>query len=170
MAEADIDAVADVHVSSWRFAYAGLIPQPYLDGLSVEGNAERRRARFAVGDERVENLVAEDAAGEVVGWACLGPYRDDEGVGGMERDGEMYALYLRPGHIGHGIGHLLTEAVTRRAAERGFLWLRLWVLEGNERARRFYERAGFSADGGAEPFTVDGVDVPEIRYAKRLTA
>lgn len=44
----------------------------------------------------------------------------------------------------------------------------LWVLEGNARARRFYERSGFRADGTEEPFEVDGVAVPEVRYAGRL--
>ncbi|MEV5463785.1 GNAT family N-acetyltransferase, partial [Streptomyces cellulosae] len=38
----------------------------------------------------------------------------------------------------------------------------------NDRARRFYERAGFRADGAEEPFEVDGVAVPEVRYARPL--
>jgi RimJ/RimL family protein N-acetyltransferase len=45
----------------------------------------------------------------------------------------------------------------------------LWVLKGNTRARRFYERQGFAADGAEEPFEVDGVPVPEVRYTKALT-
>ncbi|NMO37509.1 hypothetical protein HG826_28780 [Streptomyces sp. GMY01] len=44
----------------------------------------------------------------------------------------------------------------------------LWVLKGNTRARRFYERAGFRADGAEEPFEADGVTVPEVRYATDL--
>ena len=45
----------------------------------------------------------------------------------------------------------------------------LWVLKGNARARRFYVRAGFRADGAEEPFEVDGVGVPEVRYVRVLT-
>jgi GNAT superfamily N-acetyltransferase len=170
MAEADIFAVSEVHVRGWQFAHEGLVPQSHLDGLDVAENAERRRGWFARAGDTVENLVAEDAGGSVIGWACLGPYRDDEGVGGMEHDGEVYALYLRPEVVGHGVGRALADAVAARAAARGFGWLRLWVLEGNARARRFYERAGFAADGGVEPFTVAGVDLPELRYARRLDA
>ena len=44
----------------------------------------------------------------------------------------------------------------------------LWVLKGNDRARRFYQRAGFTADGAEEPFDVDGVAVPEVRYVREL--
>jgi ribosomal protein S18 acetylase RimI-like enzyme len=169
MTRADIDAVAEVHVRSWQSAYAGLIPRSYLDRLDVARNADRRRELFGDGTGTVENLVAEDRTGTVAGWACLGPYRDDEGVGGdMEHDGELYAIYVHPERVGAGIGRALTEAVTARATARGFPWLRLWVLEGNASARRFYERAGFAPDGGAEPFTVEGVDVPELRYAMRL--
>ncbi|NUL25824.1 hypothetical protein HRW17_26205, partial [Streptomyces lunaelactis] len=44
----------------------------------------------------------------------------------------------------------------------------LWVLKENDRARRFYEKAGFAPDGAEEPFEVDGVAVPEVRYARAL--
>lgn len=44
----------------------------------------------------------------------------------------------------------------------------LWVLKGNARARRFYERAGFRPDGAEEPFEVEGVAVPEVRYVRAL--
>lgn len=178
MTEADIPAVAEAHVRGWQWAYRGLIPRSHLDGLDAGVSAERHRARFGAAhgtaeepvESPVEDLVAEDAAGRVVGWACLGPYRRDEGESDeLAADGELYAIYLLPEYVGRGIGRALAEAVMARAADRGFPWLRLWVLEGNRRARGFYERAGFAPDGGAEPFTVAGVDVPEVRYALRLT-
>ena len=40
----------------------------------------------------------------------------------------------------------------------------LWVLVANERARRFYERAGFHADGPVVDFEVGGATLPEMRY------
>jgi RimJ/RimL family protein N-acetyltransferase len=42
------------------------------------------------------------------------------------------------------------------------------VLKENVRARRFYERAGFRPDDAEEPFEVEGVAVPEVRYARGL--
>ncbi|MEU0812096.1 GNAT family N-acetyltransferase [Streptomyces sp. NPDC005970] len=165
MTEADIDAVAAVRVRGWQAAYRGLIPQAHLDGMSVEKDARRRREFFSRGVGDVVNLVADGPVGEVVGWACFGPYRDRDLPSG---DAELYAIYVRPDLFGGGIGRaLLTESVSR-AAERGFPRLRLWVLEGNARARRFYERAGFAPDGGQEDYEVDGVPVPEVRYARPL--
>lgn len=165
MAESDIDAVATVRVRGWQKAYRGLMPQTYLDGLSVEEDAERRREFFSRGLGDVVNLVAEDDTGEVVGWSCFGPYRDRDVPPG---DAELYALYVHPSRLGTGVGRALLDETRRRVAERGFPHLRLWVLEENRRARRFYERAGFGADGGAETYKVDGAAVPELRYALRL--
>ncbi|MCZ9346526.1 GNAT family N-acetyltransferase, partial [Streptomyces sp. TRM76130] len=61
----------------------------------------------------------------------------------------------------------LGESVRRCAAAR-YPRMLLWVLRDNTRARRFYERAGFRADGGAGVFEVDGIPVPEVRYARAL--
>ncbi|MFF7865612.1 GNAT family N-acetyltransferase [Streptomyces qaidamensis] len=162
---ADCDRVAEIRVGGWRSAYRGLIPQSYLDGLSVEEDAERRRTYLSQGDGSVVNLVAEDAGGELLGWACHGPYREGEV---RTEDAELYAIYVHPRHVGQGAGRaLLTESVARCSAA-GHGRLLLWVLKENGRARRFYERAGFRADGAEEPFEVDGVAVPEVRYARTL--
>ncbi len=162
MTLADCDRVSGIRVRGWQHAYRGLMPQPYLDRLSVGADAERRRARFAEGNGSVVNLVAE-RDGAVVGWAAYGPYRDG---GRRTGDAELYALYVDPARLGGGIGRaLLTESAERcRAYPRMFLW----VLKENASARRFYERAGFRPDGAEEPFEVDGVAVPEVRYVRTL--
>ncbi|MFI7016522.1 GNAT family N-acetyltransferase [Streptomyces sp. NPDC050164] len=165
MTLADCDRVAEIRTRGWQSAYQGMMPQSYLDGLSVAEDAERRRSYLARGDGSVVNLVAEDTGGEVVGWACHGPYRDGEAVTG---DAELYAVYVHPEHLGQGAGQALLEESVARCSTAGHARLLLWVLKANERARRFYERAGFRADGAEEPFEVDGVAVPEVRYAKAL--
>ncbi|AXE89832.1 GNAT family N-acetyltransferase [Streptomyces sp. Go-475] len=165
MTLADCDRVAEIRVRGWQTAYRGLIPQPYLDGLSVAADAERRRARLARSDGSVRNLVAEDTAGEVIGWSCHGPYRDGEV---LTEDAELYALYVHPEQVGRGAGRALLAESVARCAAAGHGRVLLWVLKENARARRFYERAGFRADGTEEPFAVAGAEVPEVRYAKGL--
>ncbi|MFC8519161.1 GNAT family N-acetyltransferase [Streptomyces sp. NPDC057257] len=161
----DCDRVAEIRVGGWRSAYRGLIPQPYLDSMSVREDAERRRTRLLEGSPGVVNVVAE-RDGEVIGWACHGPYRDGEvPAGGVE----LYAIYVDPQRYGAGVGRQLIEESVRRCTAAGHTRMYLWVLEGNARARRFYERSGFRPDGAAEPFEVDGVQVPEVRYVKELT-
>ncbi|MEV0915125.1 hypothetical protein AB0I93_12770 [Streptomyces sp. NPDC049967] len=56
----DCEAVSAVRVRGWRSAYAGLMPQAYLDAMSVAEDAERRRGFFTEGNE-VVNVVAERA-------------------------------------------------------------------------------------------------------------
>ncbi|MEU8748987.1 GNAT family N-acetyltransferase [Streptomyces chartreusis] len=165
MTPADCDRVAEIRIGGWRSAYRGLIPQSYLDALDVAQDAERRRGYFSQGDGSVVDLVAV-RDGEVVGWACHGPYRDGEV---RTEDVELYAIYVDPGRYGAGIGHALLQESVRRCTAAGHPRMQLWVLKDNARARRFYERAGFHADGAEEPFEVEGVEVPEVRYTRELT-
>ncbi|MDX3380843.1 GNAT family N-acetyltransferase [Streptomyces niveiscabiei] len=160
MVLADCPRVAEIRVRGWQTAYRGLIPQPYLDSLSVPEDADRRRAHFENAGEDVVNLVAE-RAGTVVGWACHGPYRDGER---LTDDAELYALYVDAACFGSGVGHALLQETRRRLASRGRERLYLWVLRDNARARRFYERAGLAPDGAEEPFEAGGAQVPEVRY------
>ncbi|RNL74353.1 GNAT family N-acetyltransferase [Streptomyces sp. I6] len=167
MSGADCEAVAAVRVSGWRHAYAGLIPRSYLEAMDRAADAEWLGARLAAADGTgVVHLVAE-ADGELAGWGCCGPYR---GEGGTADGGEVYALYVRPERIGTGVGRVLMDALVARAESEGRPALLLWVLKGNRRARRFYEKAGFAPDGAEELFEAGGVMVPEVRYRRRLSA
>lgn len=165
MTLADCDRVSGIRVRGWQTAYRGLMPQSFLDGLDAAEDAERRRTLFTRAPDGLVNLVAEDDDGEVVGWGCHGPYRDGEPHTG---DAELYALYVDTGHLGTGVGQALLRESVRRCTDAGHARMLLWVVEGNARARRFYERAGFRADGAEEPSEVEGVAVPEVRYARHL--
>ena len=164
MTIADCDRVSEIRVLGWQFAYRGLMPQPFLDALSAKADAERRQARFGQGDGSVLNLVA-SVGDEIIGWAALGPYREGELRTG---DAELYAIYLDPKHVGTGAGRALMQEALRQCAARGHDRVYLWVVRGNARARRFYEHAGFRADGAEEPYEVEGVWVPEVRYVREL--
>ncbi|MFF3541920.1 GNAT family N-acetyltransferase [Streptomyces platensis] len=174
MTEADIDAVSAVRVHGWQAAYRGLMPQAYLDTMSVAADAEQRRSWFGRRAPEVSDLVAE-REGEVVGWVCVGPSRDPDiapGAGELAAPrpsaGELLALYVTPALIGTGIGRALLSAGTARARAHGFHTLYLWVIQGNTRAQRFYERAGFVPDGAEEASDVGGTEVPELRYRRAL--
>ncbi|MFG2575012.1 GNAT family N-acetyltransferase [Streptomyces sp. NPDC048481] len=164
MTLADVGRVSEIRVRGWQRAYRGLMPQAYLDALSVAEDAERRRAGFGRGRPGVVNLVAE-RAGTVVGWAALGPCRDSEV---RTPDAELYALYAAVDHFGTGVGRALLGEAARRAEALGHPAMRLWVLRDNLAARRFYARAGLPADGAEESFEVAGVAVPEVRHGGGL--
>ena len=166
---ADADQVAAVHVASWQWAYAGLLPAEELAGLSVADRADRWRAMLAgTGTgltDRGVTFVA-DLDGQVVGFVAVGPGRDD--VGGPSV-GELYAIYLQREVAGTGTGRRLHEAGVGWLTENGWTRALLWVLRDNARARRFYELCGWRADGATKTVPQpDLVDLDEVRYALAL--
>ncbi len=164
MAADDIDAVAEIRVRGWQFAYRGLMPQSYLDALSVEEDAAARRERWATPWPGIMVLIAE-RDGRPVGFCAFGPTRDDDHA---QRTFDIYAIYARPEAIGTGAGRALMDAALDRCRAAGVDSVALWVLTGNDRARRFYERAGFRTDGTTATYDVEGTPVPEVRYVLGL--
>jgi len=158
----DAAGIAAVHVASWQWAYRGKLPADYLDSL----DATRRVSmwdRMITTDTSMTVLVAEQAS-EIVGFCNVGPAKGDAGP----ETGELHAIYLFERVSGTGVGSaLMAEGidVLRRA---GYLDAVLWVLESNDLAIAFYERAGWDHDGGRLTYELrDGVQAPAVRY--RLT-
>jgi GNAT superfamily N-acetyltransferase len=56
-------------------------------------------------------------------------------------------LYVAPSRAGSGRGSALFGHAVADLRERGHAPVVLWHFVGNERAARFYERAGFRLDG-----------------------
>jgi GNAT superfamily N-acetyltransferase len=156
---ADVPGIAEVRIRSWQEAYRGAVPQDYLDALDVAAEVARREGRPLDGQH-----VAE-ANGEVVGWLSVGPYRPDDGeeVPGPSC-GEVEAIYAVPEVWGLGVGRALMAYGLGELRRLGLHPVLLWVLASNEQARRFYERAGFRADGAVVDFEIGGTTLPELRY------
>jgi ribosomal protein S18 acetylase RimI-like enzyme len=163
--DADLGAVAEIHVRTWRFAYAGIVPDDVLAALDPAVFAERRRGRPA--PPGGQTVVADD--GEVLsGFASFGPARVPDGFDTSA--GELYTIYIDPEFQGRGIGTLLFDHAVAGLTAAGFPEMRLWVLTGNHPARRFYERRGMAPDGTTHLYTPRGstAELPELRYSVRL--
>ena len=160
----DSSAIALVHVRSWQVAYRGLIPDAVLDGLDVERDAKVRA--WLIEQPGWDVLVAD--VGFVVGFCDLAPTRDADGE--PSRIGEITAIYVQPDQWRRGCGRALLDAAITAARKRGFVELTLWVLQENQRARRFYEAAGLHYDGG-ERLDTDVAGFPVlVRYRVSLVA
>jgi GNAT superfamily N-acetyltransferase len=142
---ADAHALAALHVASWRAAYRGLMPDEVLAGLSVPERERSWADRLTSPGPRTAVVVATDAP-QLVGFAAVGPPlvpadRADPTLG------DLYALYLHPDHWGRGIGAPLHAAALARLVTHGFTHAGLWLLDGNQRAERFYLRHGWTDTG-----------------------
>jgi len=149
MAESDIAGKGYVHFKSWQETYRGLIDDSYLDGMTLE-KCVKIAHRWPDGI-----LVAKDGD-RVVGFVGYGAYRDDT----MPDTGEICSLYLLEEYHNRGIGYGLMNAAVEEL--RDYPRVALWVLEGNDRAIRFYERYGFEKDG-TEANVMLGTPNKEIR-------
>ena len=167
LTDADVDAVAAVHVRAWQSGYAGILAAGYLAALDPAGFARHRRERTPPPGARTLVAVDEDV---VVGFASFGPYRVDSSDGHNPAIGELYAIYVDPDHWRAGTGRKLLAAARAGLTEAGYPLMRLWVLEDNHRGRRFYGKAGLMPDGARQFFTPRGstVQLPEVRYSVRL--
>src|ERR1041385_8984026 len=159
----DARAPAAIRVRGWQAAYRGQLPDDLLEELSIEGDA----IRFADHLRHLppgRRLWVAELDGEVVGFASTGPTRDDDAQGA----GEVYAIYVRPDLIGRGIGQRLLDHAVRDLVAQGYSEAILWTLVTNAPARRFYERAGWLADGVSKLDRLDRFELNETRYRRKL--
>ena len=159
----DADGVALAQVRAWQVAYHGIVPAQLLAGLDPSARAQRRRALITDRPERTATLVVTDGDTDdnaVLGFADIGPDGDEPAMG------QVYAIYVHPDHWRRGAGRVLMDAALAHLAAEGLRPVRLWVFEANDPARRFYERCGFTLDGGVCTEEFGGVPLAEVRYRR----
>jgi len=160
----DAAAIASSHVRSWQAGYEGVISSDYLRALDLD--LPQRTVNWQtriVGAEAESRLVLVGALdGEVAGWLSSGPCRDIDS--GKPPPGEVYGCYVDPVHWSRGVGSALMAEALARLALAGYSEAVLWVLKDNARARAFYKRHGWSADGAGKWFELADERYSEIRY------
>lgn len=150
----DADALGVVHTRSWQAAYAGLIDAEKLAALDPAERADGFRGGLPADEQRrrgVTWIVAEDD-GAIVGHVLTQLH---------EGKGYMHLLYLAPEAWGRGIGHMLHDMGLRGLHRLGVSEVRLKVLDGNDRAIRFYERHGWQLTGERSTDEFNGIEVTD---------
>jgi GNAT superfamily N-acetyltransferase len=166
-AVADAEAIGLVHVRSWQSAYQGKMPQDYLDGLDPARRAAGwRRIMEETDPSRGGVLVAVREDSGITGFASFGPSRDGDTDGRVT--GEVFAIYADPGAWGTGAGRALMAGAVAELSRLRYADAVLWVLDANDRARRFYARAGWKQDGAIKTDGSRGFDITEVRYRRTL--
>ncbi len=159
--KADMEAVARVHIASWRTTYAGLIEASWFEQMerNFDGRVDARRQRLPRTD--VHTFVMASPSGLVVGLADVGP------VAGQDPrfDGELYAIYLLKGWQGLGGGRALVQAGAAWLADHGYHAMKVWVLRDNP-SRAFYQRLG-AERVEQRPITIGTQTLAEEAYGWR---
>ena len=155
-ADSDLAAVGDLHYRSRAAAYAGLVSPHALSfgAAGALGEWWAERWRWEKDTHRLTVAVEGDT---VIGFTYVGP-TPAPGVS------ELYAIHVDPARVGTGVGRMLMADALPYLGPRAVLW----VLEGNTRARRFYERGGWRADGETRQAPMGGEETCQVRYARSL--
>ena len=158
----DADALAKLHIDSWKAAYKGLVPQSYLNALDYEKRAQR--FRDSLEKEQLETYVAENAE-NILGFVILGACRDEDVD--KKTTGEIWGIYLSPECWRKGIGSKLCFYAEGILKSYMYKTMVLWVFAKNFQARRFYEAMGYQLDG-ASKMLQPGKALEAIRYRKEI--
>jgi GNAT superfamily N-acetyltransferase len=148
---ADAEAVAAIWHTGWHDGHDGNVP----DELAAVRTKDTVWSRAA---ERVPETTVAVAGDEVAGFVIVA-------------GDEVEQVYVSRDHRGSGVAGVLLAEAERQVEAAGHPAAWLAVATGNDRARRFYERSGWT-DAGAFDYqaSIDGgtIAVPCHRYVKKL--
>ena len=151
----DAAAITESVVRVCQSAYFGIVPQDYLDRLTVED-------KLAHYEQRLRGhplpIVVEDSVGRIVGYSIFELRSETE-----EYTAELTALAVLPEVQGQGLGKRLLKAtakVLHAERRRNFC---TWVLKENRNGRGFYEHCG-GVFAGEKTFEIEEGTVPEVCY------
>ena len=147
---AEVETLLAIQRSACTVAFAHIFPPeryPFPDDLV------RTEWQRSLGDQDVETFVAE-VGGEPIGSVSIG--------GNFLR-----TLYVLPAHWRTGVGTALHDHALERLRARGCTRARLWTLEENWNARRYYEKRDWTLtpETRVVPYPPNPIDV---QYAKDL--
>jgi GNAT superfamily N-acetyltransferase len=144
----EVEVLLEVQRVSAVAAFAHVFPQ---DRYPFPTDAIREAWREALADPLVEVYLAEED-GDAIGSVSIGR-------------GFLRTLYVVPAWWGKGLGSRLHDHGLDRLHAVGAREARLWTLEENSPARRFYEQRGWSLSGRTRevPFPPFPVDVEYVR-------
>ena len=139
---ADAEAIASVHVVSWREAYEDLLPKKMLSALDVAERSKRWRSILSSKSEKSEMPVFIAMREEkTIGFVSAGPQRQKD-LNRQGFAGEIEALYVLKARQRSGVGRELLHVAAENLLQAGISSAALWVLEDNYPARGFYEAMG----------------------------
>ena len=151
----DAEELVRANEAAWNAGMAQVADKKLGELAPFEGRVSRYREAIAAVPPGMRLWVAE-RDGRIVGHATVAV---DKTLG------ELSALYVVPEEWGSGVAGALHDEAVVGMRELGATEATLWVVEGNTRARRFYEREGWSADGETKSSMFD---IREVRYRRPL--
>jgi len=137
----DAEALAQVHDTTWREVYAGLMSEQMLNALTTDARATVWRRMLSGEAGFLGTTFIAERDGKVVAYASCGEQRDDE-LRNAGYAGEFTAVYVLKTDQRRGVGTSLMNTMMKDLADRGLVGFTLWVPRENIPARSLYEQLG----------------------------
>lgn len=133
----DTPVLARIQTEAWKAAFGGILSP---EALAQATNPEEAQAMHAfVLEHQLAHVSLQCIDGTPQGMTAWSENRDNLGCD----TAELICIHSLPQFWGHGYGAHMIQHALEEAKHAGYVRLVLWVFEGNERARRFYEKHGF---------------------------
>jgi GNAT superfamily N-acetyltransferase len=127
---------------------------------------ELKRLRGFLGGDEVWCLIAE-GDGVIAGHVAFMPARVHPQPSYDDSMAHFWQLFVRERWWGTGLANTLHAEAVREAGVRGFTSMRLFTPAAHARARRFYEREGWTPAG--EPFDDLDFGMPLVEYRRAIS-
>lgn len=157
----DAAAIATVHVTAWKEAYRGIVPDEFLDNLPIQRRTDQWVNMLSDTGSIYHCAFVAEMDGQVVGFSNYGSCREKD----LGFEGELFAIYILRAAYKQGIGRALVIEAVKGLREAGYGNMLVWVLKDNP-ARGFYERLGgvYLAE---KPIEIGGAQLVEVAYGWR---
>jgi len=151
----DAAGIGYVDVVAQQVAYREFLPAAHLESMSVSDRTQAWHD-FIQSDDPTQLFVAEHEEC-VVGFVRAGNCNAPD-------MGYIYDLFVLPDYWGKGVGEGLMKETYKIIQGYGHKSALLYVFSDNARARRFYERLGWSLNGKIYDKEISGETVRFLCY------
>jgi len=155
----ETDEFVECHIKCWQAAYKGIMPDDFLNSMPSNHEKIAELFRQGINESCGYEYCCVIYNGKMIGKLGFSKCLDDDKTGA----GEIHAIYLLDDYWDKGYGRQLMEFAMENLKEMGFREIVIWLLDENSRARRFYEKFGFEADGTTKEIDLSETLI-EIRY------
>lgn len=157
----DAEAIAKVHVESWRSAYRNVVDDDFLDTLKWEDRLARWQKLIEVSSDSAIFVATRD--NQVVGFLSGGKIREPT----LPYDGELYAIYVHPHFQRQGVGEELFAAFAAWAKENNLHALLVWVAEKSP-YKQFYSKMHGELTPYSQFHKIGNREIKVIAYGWKL--
>ena len=158
----DAEALAQVHETTWREVYAGLMSDQLLNALTTDAREAVWRRMLSGEAGFLGTTFVAERDGKVVAYASCGEQRDQQ-LRDAGYAGEFTAVYVLKTDQRRGLGTSLMNIMMKDLTERGLSGFTLWVPRENIPARSLYEQLGGKLIGQREVTREQG-SLMEVAY------